>query len=103
MLHNTRGSAILISLIVLTLVTVMSTVFFEKLFHFSQASEGIENSNVAYYKALGIIENSLYETSVNKYTPWNIANTSCTTSMQINSGACMMAITGATTVPAENK
>jgi type II secretory pathway component PulK len=74
MMRSRKGSALLISLIVLTLVTVMSTVFFEKLFRFSQASEGIENSNIAYYKALGIIETAMYGVGVDKYTPWNIKN-----------------------------
>jgi type II secretory pathway component PulK len=62
MLHSldTRGSALIIALVILTLLTMMSTVFFEKVFNFSKRSEGIENSNVAYYKALGIIEDSLF-------------------------------------------
>lgn len=59
-LSEKKGSAILIALVVLTLLVMMSTVFFEKLFRFSQASEGIENSNVAYYTALGTIEEALY-------------------------------------------
>lgn len=49
---NKQGSALIIALVVLTLLTMMSTVFFEKVFNFSKRSEGIENSNVAYYKAL---------------------------------------------------
>ncbi len=57
---NTRGSAVLIALIVLVILTIMSTTFLEKLLSFAKASEGIENSNVAYYNALGIIEQSLY-------------------------------------------
>ena len=53
---------------------MMSTVFYEKVYRFSQRSEGIENSNVAYYKAIGTIEQALYTGWVNKYTPWNIKN-----------------------------
>jgi hypothetical protein len=60
----------------MTLLTMMSTVFFEKIHKFSQRSEGIENSNVAYYKALGIIEEALYTGGVDKYTPWNIQDNS---------------------------
>lgn len=71
-LHTNRGSALLISLIVLTLITVMSTVFFEKLFQFSTASNGIENSNVAYYKALGSIEEAIGTGAVTKNTPWKV-------------------------------
>jgi type II secretory pathway component PulK len=85
MIINRQGSALLISMLVLTVITVMSTVFFEKLLFFSRASEGIENSNVAYYKALGIIEGSLYAPGVDKYTPWTISNTACTPGMQLSS------------------
>ncbi len=74
--RNTSGSAILIALVVLIILTIMSTVFIEKLLHFSKASEWIENSNVAYYNALGIIEESLFTGGVNKYTPWMIQNNS---------------------------
>lgn len=49
---NNRGSAMIIALVILILLTIMSTVFIEKLFRFSQASDGIENSNMAYYSAL---------------------------------------------------
>lgn len=57
---NKSGSAILIALVVLIILTIMSTVFLEKLLGFAKASEGIENSNVAYYHANGVIEEALY-------------------------------------------
>jgi hypothetical protein len=76
----------------------MSTVFFEKLFRFSNASNGIENSNVAYYKALGIIEDALYTGGVNKYTPWNIKNASV--GAYTTSGSRLSVTTGSTSVPA---
>lgn len=38
-LNPHKGSAILISLIILTLLTIVTTVFLEKVFHFSQSSE----------------------------------------------------------------
>ena len=72
--QNNRGSAMIIALIVLILLTIMSTVFIEKLVRFSEASDGIENSNIAYYQALGMIEETLYNPNVNKYTPWNVLN-----------------------------
>ena len=76
LIRNRSWSAILIALVVLIILTIMSTVFIEKLLRFSQASEGIENSNGAYYNALAIIEESLFTGSVNKYTPWMIMNSS---------------------------
>jgi hypothetical protein len=70
-----QGSAILISLIILTFLTIVTTVFLERVFHFSESSEGIESSNVAYYNALGLIEEQLMDPNVTKYTPWNVAST----------------------------
>lgn len=60
LLKNRKGSAILIALVVLVILTIMSTTFIEKLLSFSKSSEGIENSNIAYYNALGSIETALY-------------------------------------------
>jgi type II secretory pathway component PulK len=57
---NHKGSALIVALVIMTLLTMMSTVFYEKVYRFSQRSEGIENSNVAYYKAIGTIEQALY-------------------------------------------
>lgn len=97
-LRNTRWSALLIALVVLTVLTMMSTVFFEKLYRFSQASEGVENSNVSYYKALGIIEEGFYTGGVNKYTPWKIQNINQTAST--SSGSRLIVSTGSSSVPA---
>ncbi|GAB0175118.1 MAG: hypothetical protein HHAS10_09970 [Candidatus Altimarinota bacterium] len=97
-----QGSALLISLIVLTLMMIMSSVFFEKVFRFSQASEGIENSNIAYYKALGIIETAMYGAGVNKYTPWNIKRATSGGSYS-TSGATLEVNTGSYIVPAPGK
>lgn len=102
MIPSRQGSALLISLIVLTLVTVMSTVFFEKLFRFSQASEGIENSNIAYYKALWIIETAMYGAWVDKYTPWNIQRATSGGSYT-TSWATLEVTTGSYIIPAPGK
>lgn len=102
MIRSNKGSALLISLVILTLVTVMSTVFFEKLFRFSQASEGIENSNIAYYKALWIIESAMYWAWVDKFTPWNIRNAT-SGGTYFNSWALIEVTTGSTIVPAPGK
>lgn len=96
-LHDKKWSALIIALVVMTLLTMMSTVFFEKIYSFSQRSEGIENSNVAYYKALGIIEDALYTGSVNKYTPWNISNNAYGST--VSSGSMIAVSTWGTTIP----
>ena len=71
--HTSRGSALLISLIILILVTLLTTVFLELIWGSSQTVNGIEASNVAYYQAVGIIEEQLIKPDVSKKTPWNIA------------------------------
>lgn len=84
----------------MTLLTTMSTVFFEKIYRFSQRSEWIENSNIAYYKSLGIIEEALYTGWVDKYTPWNMKNntygstTSSGATIEVNTGWLVMPISG---------
>lgn len=99
--QNNRGSAMIIALIVLILLTIMSTVFIEKLVRFSEASDGIENSNIAYYQALGMIEETLYNPSVNKYTPWNVVNSGSIIST--GKGKSIVVSTGATTIPDSGK
>jgi len=73
-LQSHRGSAVLVALIVLILVSMMTTVFLERIWTFSQVSKGIETSNMAYYNSLGVIEEQLIYTWVTKYQPWNIQN-----------------------------
>ena len=99
--QNNRGSAMIIALIVLILLTIMSTVFIEKLVRFSEASDGIENSNIAYYQALGMIEETLYNPTVNKYTPWNVLNSGSIIST--GKGKSIVVSTGATTIPESGK
>jgi flagellar basal body-associated protein FliL len=72
-LPSSRGSALLVSLIILILVTIVTTVFLERIWGSSQTVQGIEASNAAYYQAVGIIEEQLIATNVTKKTPWNIA------------------------------
>lgn len=79
----------------------MSTVFFEKIYRFSQRSEWIENSNVAYYKSLGIVEEALFTGWVDKYTPWNMKNTSYGSTN--NSGSKITVSTGGTIIPTPGK
>ncbi len=81
----------------MTLLTMMSTVFFEKIYRFSQRSEWIENSNIAYYKSLSIIEEALFTGWVNKYTPWNMTGNSY--GSKTTSGSTIVVYTGWTTIP----
>lgn len=97
---NRNWSALIVALVIMTLLTMMSTVFFEKIYRFSQRSEWIENSNIAYYKSLGIIEEALFTGWVDKYTPWNIANNSrgstnnSGSKITVNTGGVLMPLSG---------
>ena len=100
-MYNKKWSALIIALVVLTLITMMSTVFFERVFRFSERSNGIENSNAAYYKALWMIEEALFTGAVNKYTPWNISdNTKWGTT---STWSKIIVWTGGTTIPIPGK
>ncbi len=75
-IRTSRGSAILIALIILILLTIVTTVFLEKIWHFSQSSNGIEASNAAYYNAVGLVEEQLMDPAVGRKSPWLITNKS---------------------------
>ncbi len=60
-------------MIILILVTLLTTVFLELIWGSAQTVQGIEASNVAYYQAVGVIEEQLIAPTVSKKTPWNIA------------------------------
>jgi hypothetical protein len=51
-------------------LTIIGIVFIEKIHRFSESTENIEQSNVAYYLATAAIERTIYTT--NKETPWDI-------------------------------
>lgn len=99
-LSSRQGSAILIALIVLSMITIVTTVFLEKIWSFSQSSNGIEASNRAYYFAEGVIEQQLMDPNVNKYHPWQVAGTGTTAAGTFGTGAYMTVLTGSTIIPA---
>ncbi len=92
-----RGSALLVSLVILILLTIATTVFLERIWTFAQTSKGIETSNIAYYNALGLIEQQLIYTGVTKYQPWNIQNYSATGLTY--TGSSLIASTGSNLIP----
>ncbi len=92
-----RGSAILVALVVLILLTITTTVFLERIWTFNQTSKGIEASNVAYYEAEWLIEDQLYGTGVTKYQPWNIETFIATGGT--STGRALYALTGSSVIP----
>ena len=100
--HNHRGSAILVAMIILLLLTITTTVFLENIWSFSQSSNGIEASNKAYYNALGLIDQQLMDPSVDKYHPWNIPWTG-SLSAAYGVGGMLTVSTWGSTVPIAGK
>ena len=96
-LHSHRGSAVLVALIVLILISMVTTVFLERIWTFSQTSKWIETSNMAYYDALWVIETQLIYTWVTKYQPWNIQNLIQT--WWVNVGRSLIVSTGSSIIP----
>lgn len=96
-LQSQRGSALLVSLVILILLTIMTTVFLERIWTFNKISKGIEESNVAYYTTLGVVEEQLIDPLVTKFQPWKIQNVSDMTS--VNTGSRLTASTGSTVIP----
>lgn len=96
-LQSHRGSAILVALIVLILLSMMTTVFLERIWTFSQTSKGIETSNMAYYEALWAIEEQLIYDWVTRYQPWNIQNLSEIGGT--NTGRSLNVSTGSSLIP----
>lgn len=95
--HTRRGSAILIALITLILVTAVTNVFLDKVLRFSRSINGIERSNISYYNALSLIEERLMSGSFTKYDPWKV--TWLVDTGSTFSGRIMTVSTGSNTVP----
>jgi nitrous oxidase accessory protein NosD len=94
-----EGSALLISLIVLVLLSLASTVFVEKVWNFSKASTGIKDSTRAYYFSLATIEEGLMNPTVTKQSPWNVSGTAVTLPAPDNITKTLTVYTGGTSVP----
>ena len=97
--HSSRGSALLIAMIILILVTLLTTVFLELIWGSAQTVQGIEASNVAYYQSVGIIEEQLIDPTVSKKTPWNIksysgAYTNTGRKLEVSTGSAIMPVVG---------
>jgi hypothetical protein len=89
-------------MIILILVTLLTTVFLELIWGSAQTVQGIEASNVAYYQAVGVIEEQLIAPTVSKKTPWNIAPVLKPTPAGYT-GRHLDVSTGATLMPAAGK
>lgn len=95
-----RGSALLVGLIIVILLTILTTSFLEKILWLGKVSGGIGNSAQAYTIATGLIEEQLMDSSMTRSEPWNI-----TTISQNNTSTwrTLTAYTGWYTIPGTAK
>ena len=68
-----RGSALIVGLVIVILITIMTTSFLEKVLNLGKISGGIDKSAQAYTLATGLIEEQLNDSNMTKEQPWNIA------------------------------
>lgn len=68
-----KGSALIVGLIIVVLVTVLATSFLEKVLNLGKTSGGIDRSAQSYSLATGLIEEQLMTGTMTKEAPWNIS------------------------------
>ena len=67
-----RGSALLVGLIIVVLLTILTVSFLEKVLGLGRTSGAIGNSAQAYTIATGLIEEQLMNSAMTRAEPWNI-------------------------------
>lgn len=87
----------------MTLLTIVTTVFLERVMGFGKSTEGIEASNYAYYQSVWLIEEQLMDPLVTKKTPWNITSSGTALNPYHGTGRILTVSTGAAVVPVSGK
>ena len=72
LIRSHKGSALLVGLVIVVLVTILATSFLEKIIRLNKTSGGIDNSAQAYTLATGFIEEQLMDPGMTKKEPWKI-------------------------------
>jgi hypothetical protein len=68
-----QGSALIVALVIVVLLTILTTSFLEKVLNLWKTSGGINSSAQSYSLATGLIEEQLMDSNMTKVSPWNIA------------------------------
>lgn len=98
--HSRRGSALLIGLMVMVLLSVLVTSFLEKALRVGQNSKSIEQSTQAYYYATSQIEKQLAGNENLKKKPWETEPITVGDSDSY-SGIILTVHTGSSVIPKE--
>jgi hypothetical protein len=99
--RSQEGSALIVGLIIVVLLTIMTVSFLEKVLGLGRVSGGISNSAQAYALTTGLIEEQLMDSAMTKQTPWNIqTKTEWNNTLAGNStGRTLTVYTGWSTLP----
>ncbi|MBC7498249.1 hypothetical protein H7170_01250 [Candidatus Gracilibacteria bacterium] len=91
-----RGSALLVGLIIVVLLTILTTSFLEKILGLGRTSGAIGNSAQAYTLATGLVEEQLMQSNMTRQAPWNIQTRVDT---GVFTGRTLSAYTGGNLIP----
>jgi hypothetical protein len=100
-LKSHQGSALIVGLIIVVLLTIMTVSFLEKVLGLGKVSSGISNSAQAYALTTGLIEEQLMTGAMTKQAPWQIPTKIEGNSNQAgnSTGRTLLAYTGWTYLP----
>lgn len=91
-----QGSALIVALIIVVLLSILTTTFLEKVLNLGKTSGGINSSAQSYSLATGLIEEQLMDPVMTKISPWNIVEKSETAML---TGRSLIAATGGFIMP----
>lgn len=94
--HSHRGSAIIVALIIVVLLSILTVTFLEKVLNLAKSSGNINSSAQSYSLATAIIEEQLMNPSMTKTAPWGIPEKSESSAF---TGRSLVAATGGTIMP----
>jgi hypothetical protein len=103
--RSQEGSALIVGLIIVVLLTIMTVSFLEKVLGLGRVSGGISNSAQAYALTTGLIEEQLMDSAMTKQAPWMIPTTVEWTGSLAGSstGRTLAAYTGGNILPMPKK
>lgn len=96
--HSHRGSAIIVALIIVVLLSILTVTFLEKVLNLAKSSGNINSSAQSYSLATAIIEEQLMNPSMTKTAPWGIQEVS---DPHAFTGRSLVAATGGTIMPVQ--
>jgi hypothetical protein len=101
MIKNRQGSALIVWLIIVVLLTIMTVSFLERVLGLGRVSGGISNSAQAYALTTGLIEEQLMANAMTKQAPWMIPTYTIGDSNQVgnSTGRTLTAYTGWSMMP----